>query len=466
MMAMGIWEIVIVFGLLAGGGSVDIVSTLPAKEYLKARDIEVSAEKLMELAVQTPDSGKKQFSQLMALSHLAAEPELIAKSPKMAEYRKTLSDIAGGKKAADAEGFAAEYAQRVLRTLSGEKAPPRQRRAWKDSLTFLPEKADMVGYMDAGSGGASMQKSAAFAGLLDVMPKEVKEQMWSAMEKVGNVRLETLGFTASFSPDSGRLTEFVVRATGKGNPEWILPLLPELKELNDKQRRDADGQTIRIFSTGPNTPVIALVGNREVIIAGVPPEFPPAKKAGRTGDEIMEALLAARGKQKSPLTGPLKADLEKVPADANVVFVGNIPPEKGPTPFPLPGKVIAFGKPFAGGIDLQISGVMGNDESAKEFVSQVGKFRDMGLDELKKMQGKPLPFPAPGININGMIGLLESVQLEAVGNEAKVRALVPDEMMSMAMMGFIVPFQVRAAAPPPPVPQPAVEEKKVEDKKK
>src|SRR4051794_27296380 len=109
MMAMGFAEILVIFGMLAGGGRVDIISTLPAKEYFKARDIEVSADKLMELAVQTPESGKKQFAQLMALSHLAGEPDLIGKSTKAAEYQKTLGDIASGTKAADPQGFAADY---------------------------------------------------------------------------------------------------------------------------------------------------------------------------------------------------------------------------------------------------------------------------------------------------------------------------------------------------------------------
>src|SRR5262249_52835806 len=141
MVGMGFAEILVIFGLLAGGGNVDIVSTLPAKEYFKARDIEVSAGKLMELGAENPASAKKQFAQLMALSHLASEPDLIGKSAKAAEYRKTLGDIASGTKAADPQGFASDYAKRVLRALSGEKAPAPARRAWKDGIKFLPENA-------------------------------------------------------------------------------------------------------------------------------------------------------------------------------------------------------------------------------------------------------------------------------------------------------------------------------------
>ena len=124
MVGLGFLEMIFPIALLVGGGSMDIVSSLPAKEYFKAREMEVSANRLMELAAQSPDSPKNQIGQLFALAHLANEPDLLKKSPKLAEHRRLLGEIAQGKKANDPNGFAVQYAERVLLALDGQQPPP------------------------------------------------------------------------------------------------------------------------------------------------------------------------------------------------------------------------------------------------------------------------------------------------------------------------------------------------------
>jgi hypothetical protein len=120
------------FGLLlwltmtgAGSGGIDIVSLIPPREYFKAREIEPSIEKLVELAGASPTSGKTQIAQLLALRLLATEAESLKKSPILAKTRELLQEIAHGRRAKDPTGFAPVYAKRALAALEGgkEEAP-------------------------------------------------------------------------------------------------------------------------------------------------------------------------------------------------------------------------------------------------------------------------------------------------------------------------------------------------------
>ena len=111
--------------IMAGGGNLELAAAVPTKEYFAARNIDLKVERLVELASQTPDSPKKQIEQLVALRHLTTDLDLLKKSEKLAAYRATLKEIADGKKAVDASGFAAEYAQKTLIALDGGKAPGR-----------------------------------------------------------------------------------------------------------------------------------------------------------------------------------------------------------------------------------------------------------------------------------------------------------------------------------------------------
>jgi hypothetical protein len=460
MMAMGGMELIMILGLLAGGGgSLDIVSALPAKEYFKARDIEVSADKLMELAVQEPDSAKKQFGQLMALSHLANDVELLKKSAKLAAQRKTLGDIAQGKKASDPNGFAASYAQKVLFVLDEQKPPATPKRSWKEGLKALPENASIVGFVDLATGQSAERKFPELNAIFDVLPQNDKETFWSAVEKIGNLQIDSLGFALAQNAAGDKIGEMVIRFTGKGNPDWLAAALNDLKEDTSKQRVGPAGEKVRILTAERDGPAIAIIGSTEVLIGGYPPEF--NRGAGKKNHaDVIDRLLAQRGKKSDgALQGVLKADFAKIPADANGLLVGNLPKEMREAPIPMPTKVLAHAKRIIGGIDVQASGAMADESGAKGLIDVIGKGRDQGLQELKKVQGQPLPIP--GLNIGSIISILESIQLQANGSEVQLRLLMPDDAMMMLPMGILMPIRaVRMAAPPAPVPVPVPVEKK------
>jgi hypothetical protein len=464
MMAMGGMELIFILGLLAGGGSLDIASSLPAKEYFKARDIEVSADKLMELAGQDPDTGKKQIGQLIALGHLAKEPDLLKKSDKLAQHRRLLGEIAQGKKANDPNGFSVSYAERVLLALDGQKPLPGAKRSWKEVAKFLPENASLIGLVDLASSQSPDRKLPDFGMLFEFLPQPDREAFWSTVEKLGNIQVDSFGFSLTNDAGDGKITEMVFRVTGRGNPDWLASVMTGVKEDKSKDHVGPNGEKMRVFTGDHDGPAIVILGSTEVLIGGYPPEFNRggANPAKKNHQEVLDRLLAQRAKAPlGPLQGRLKADLAKVPADANGFVVGAPIKDKGVAPFPMPNRVLAHAKRIAGGIDLQAQGAMADEKDAKSLIDTIAKGRDQGLQELNRLQGKPLPIP--GINVGVMIGMLENMQLQAKGSEAQLRILIPDEAMMTLPIAFALPL--RAVAAPPVKIEVKEEAKKVEEKK-
>ncbi len=460
---MASWGLIALLGLFAGGGSIDIVSSLPAKEYFKARDIEVSANRLMELAVQTPDTAKKQFAQLMALSHLASDIDLIKNSPNAADHRKKLGDITQGKLANDPSNFASSYARKVLLALDGQKDSVPAKRSWKEGLKYLPEKATMVGFVDLAAGNSPDRKFPDMGLIFGMMPKEAMDQFWNEVEKIGNLQIDSIGFGISGDEKGDKIAELMVRLTGRGNPEWLIAALTDYKEDKSKERVGPAGETIRVLTCNQDNPAITIIGSSEILVGGYPPEFNrgPAKK---NHQEILDRVLAQRGNKTSqgPLQGMLKADFAKVPADASTLVVGILPKEMRDGPMPMPMKVVAYGKRAAGGIDLQAFGALADEAAAKGFIEMVGKGRDEALQNLKQVQAQPMP-PIPGVNFGVMIGMIESLQLQSSGSEAQLRILIPDDASMMLPMMIGMPMAMRVRAVPPPAPPPPPQ--KVPDKK-
>jgi hypothetical protein len=446
MIGLGSIEMVVLLALFTGGGDLDIVSTLPAKEYFKARDVEISAERLMDLASQTPDTGKKQIAQLMALNLLANDTNLLKNAGKAAEYRKTLEDIAQGKKANDSSGFAAEYARRTLRALTGEKAPLLPRTAWKDAMKFLPGKASLVGFVDPAAGAPVGQDRPDFAAFFKMMPKDAHEAVWSGIEKTGNMKVDHFSFAVQLDPENGRMTEFVIRVVGKFNPEWLAASMPVHKEDKRKERTFPDGAKVR-FLIAEGSPAIALVGDRELLLGSYPLEF-TGRAVVKKGDnlEILERMLDLRGKGAGALGGNLNVDLATIPADANVVIVGDLPIEKNPGPVPAPLKFAVHAKRIVGGIDIHARGVMANEADAKTLLAAAGKLRDLGLQQMKNLQGQPGPFePA---HLAALMALVESIELQTKNHDVTVRAFVPEQtFMILPTFGAM---RWQAAPPPPP----------------
>lgn len=426
---------------LGGGGANDIVSVIPAKSYLTGRGIELSADKLMELAAQAPDSGKNQIQQLMALSYLASDIDLLKKSPKAKQHVAMLVNIGHHNTANDDNGFAAEYARKALAALTGQKAPQPNRTMWKDALKFMPEKATMIGFADFTGGAESPPPPQQVAGMLEMLPKQAQESIWTNIESIGNVRVDNVSFAMTFDAKTRRPADFLVRATGKFDPDRLIAAISsELKEDKDAKFPSlADGSKVRLLrGRGASDPVIVFVGNREILM-------------GDKDRETIDRCLKTRDTGAGALEGTLKADLAKVPADVNVVVVGELPNAGRPDPVPMPKNIIAHAKRIAGGTDLNARGFMANEDDAKTLIAFVGKMRDMGLQQLNQLQGQPLP--VPGLNVAAITGFLQSIELQVEGSDAKFRALVPEELLSTMPYFAVGARMARPVAPPPPPPQ-------------
>ena len=410
--------------IMAGGGNLDLVAAVPAKEYFAARNIDVKVERLMELAVQTPDSPKKQIEQLVALRHLTTNPDLLKKADKLADHRATLKEIAAGKKAADRSGFAAEYALKALAVLDGAKVlASRAPTSWKeDGLQFFPEGATLAGLFETRTAKTSEAPAPDLGPMLALMPKEMIEEAFTAAEKIGNVRLERVSFAYT---EGGAIH---ARILGKANPEWMASMFEKFGKIEETSA--ADGVKIRIIKFPNDAPAVAIVGDAEIWIAGFPPEV---RKKGVKAAEIdhrpaLDEMLALRSKPgKSVLQGGLKERFAKIPAEATSLLVGMVPKEMRQAPFPMPVMIEAHGVPSVGGLDLKITGEMEDEDKAKAFVQTVSQGRDAALKELAKLQGQPLPIP--GLNINTLINMLESIQIQPNGAAAQMRLLVPEEFM-------------------------------------
>lgn len=459
MMSMGGLEMVLLLGLFAGGGSLDVVSTLPAKEYLKHRKVELKADALMELAAETPDTGKKKIGQLMALSHLAADVGLLRQSENFAKHKAKLAEIADGKAAADKLGFSAEYARKVLRVLDGAKSPLPEKRSWKETVKFLPKDAALVGVVDF---VGPAKKLPGLDSLFSLMPENEQAGFWANVEKLGNVRIDSFAMALT-EPGNGKPAQMFLRFTGKADPHGILELMfPNYLEIiGNVDRKTPSGERYRLLRAPGDKgdgPALAIIGDTELLVGGYP--FVGGKK-NANHEEVLTSIIAQRG-NGSPLDGRLGADLARVPDDATGLAVGALMAQMKGAGMPFPDKILVHARRAVGGVDLNATGTMADVDEAKSIVMAVGAGRDLALKELVKLQGMPIPGLPPEININSIIGLLESVQLEAKGMDAQLRVLVPDETLSMLPTAFLIPMRAGRAAPPP-VPAPKVEE--VEKKK-
>ena len=136
----------LVVALLAGGANgSDLVSLVQPEHYFKSREVRVSIDSMIDVALTEPKTGKAQIMQLDALRYLADESAAFKKASNYASNREAIELIAEGKRAQDKLGFAKEYAQRTLDKLDGKK-PPEQKITpiRKDAFNWFPADSTLV----------------------------------------------------------------------------------------------------------------------------------------------------------------------------------------------------------------------------------------------------------------------------------------------------------------------------------
>jgi hypothetical protein len=437
-MAMAATPLVFLMALMGGGGA-DLVSALSAKDYFEVRQIEPTVDKLIELASADPKTGKAQLAQLFALKHLSAEVAELKKSPKIGEYRSLLRQIADGKKAADTCGFAAEYAGRVLTALDGGKGTISPRGSWQDGAAWIPGHVTLLAGFDSKDQKVGESSTPDLSMILKNMPKQVKEMMFDELDKVGNVRVERL--VAGMAPIGDDNAEMFVRLTGKANGKWLVDALGKFGEVTEKS---VAGRNVRILlPRGEGEPALAFIDDSELLIGGLANTSvrkprqgeAPEPKPNRTAQiEKMLALVGAGSASDNVMRGKLKDELAKVPAEARAIAVGTVPATMANgAPFPMPEKIFAHACRGPGGMDVRVKATMKGEGEAKQLVQTIAQGRDSTLKQIAQAKGN---LPA-GIDLTGVVSVLESIQIQSENASVQIQMLVPpNALSSMGMFGL------------------------------
>jgi hypothetical protein len=456
--------IALLAALCASEGPIDIVSLIPANEYFQSRGIDRTFDKLIELAGQTPSSGKEQIAQLLALRQIAADAKSIKQSPSLAATRALLEQIAQGKKANDPTGFAAEYAKQALMALDGRKLENGDADGWKDGAKWIPSDVTLFAAI-ASPGKRADQPHADASRLFSALPKEAKDELFKAAERLGNIRVEriVLGLRTM---EKDRI-EFFVRATGRGNADWLEKshggVEPRIK--GSVQERDGGpGRKIKVLLPlygGGAGPAIALVGNTDFLLAGSESMAPrnlggPAFVAPADDRSVNKMLALVTKPGATVLQSALKKDLAAIPDGATIVAAGEVPSwvRRG-APFPIPIRITAHAKPAANGLAVDVDALMEDEDSATTFVETIAKARATSMQQLEKLRDQQ---PIAGVDLDGLVAAVKSIRIEAKGRSVRAQALVPPSAIASALSCVrrttVRTVSVPGCAAPPPASSP------------
>jgi hypothetical protein len=435
-MAMfGPMEMLLLLLMSAAGQPTDLVSLLSPQDYFQTQGIEVSTDKLVELAAKDPVDGATQLAQLLALRSLAEDGNF-KKAANYQAQRQVVEDIAAGNKANDKTGFAKEYAQRALAQLDGVRPPAAAALgARADGLAWFPAAATVVAGIESRPAAMAAVSKSPAAEMLKAMPAMSKKEFYKVVGSLGNVRIERLTFAYVHEANSGRN---YLRLTGRFNPAWVAELL-KTTGMEAKERKNAGGASIIELGRVGRGPAIALIGDRDFVVAG--------SSRGDNDEEVLAQVLELREKNQANAAGRrLKTALDKIPAKAVGYLVGEFPEESRRTAGrefgAFPKSITAYIEKAAVGMDLIMHGTMDNDDQAKTFVETTSKLRMKGLDALQN----PPPVPIPGINIDNLKNMLNSLQIEGQGATVSMRMLLSNDALNM-LPYWMVPMRAEAVRP-------------------
>jgi hypothetical protein len=473
MMAFGAFEILILMFLGGGGLSTDLVSALDAKSYFQSRNVEVTTDKLVELATKDPTDGKTQIAQLLALRTLAEDAAKVKKAKNYQEILAKIEEVAEGKKAQDPQGFAAEYGKMAAVALGSRRVEPPvlempENSARQDAFTWFPDSVKIVAAMDFRSGqvlspdGGKAMRQMMFGGIF--FPGQALAEVANLADKFGNVRADRVAIAFTPDPQNPQHGRIYVRITGKGDPRRIVEVIKQegIKGTVVKELKGFRGQRVITVQPAQNRgPGMALVGDTDFLIAG----HDGGPQANQM--EVLDEVLAVRaGRAKNVLSGPLGASLKKLSPRANAVAAGELPDElrnglMQPPGFTVfPSRVLAEMIRNKNSAKVRWEGKLKDADDAKAFVADVDRLKKMGIEGLKEAKQKlPPGLPLPPKTFEILTKVLESVKAEARGAEAHGTVTVPVEALKL-----ITTFGALGAAAPPAVPAPPIPPPKVEAK--
>ncbi|HZZ80213.1 MAG TPA: hypothetical protein VFE62_16990, partial [Gemmataceae bacterium] len=324
MMAFGFVEI-LVLALLAGGmDNNELVAVVQPKDYFESRNVRMSIDSMIDVAIREPKDGKAQIMQLSALRYLMDESDAFKKASNYASNREAIEEIATGKRAQDKAGFSKEYAQRLLNKLDGKKATaPKKQPLRANAFEWFPDDISLAGALDLRGDGNSDSLKA----MLKMLPAREKHQLYAAIENIGNLRIDRVAFGYSDGAERGD-GRFYLRMTGKGSHDGLMQLLGQVDgRMQPTEIKPADGAKITLLQSPNNrTPSIVLVGDTDFLLVSAERAGPKARQ-----EDLVQAVLDVRAKKKtSAAEGPFKKRLAKLPEKAVGFVVGEFPgPLKG-----------------------------------------------------------------------------------------------------------------------------------------
>jgi hypothetical protein len=416
----------VMFVLLGfGSNSRDLVSYLNPDDYFASRKVDVRVEKLLELAAKSPETGKDQVMQLLAIRKLVANPDTARKDERV---RDLLTQILERKKGKDRLGFAEEYARQALARLDGKEAPAvtiPKASLRSEAFAWFPKDALIVMGFDARPvAGVPVPDTSTLQDLVTkYMRKGNMDKVFELAEKLGNLRFDRVSVAAAPNPMGGAEgrpnARIYVRITGKADHRRLVSFLSDEGKLNIvRQERGPDKELITSLSNEGRAPVIALVGDSDVLIAGYADD--------RKGDHmsVLREMLEVRGgQQRSIVAGPLGARLKKVHPQTFILTIGDISKDFGLGPMRVPGidgevalpkSVVAEVSRKAAGLDVTVEALMQNETDAERMREATQRTLREAIEDIRREAKRKPDVPQDLIEL--FTKTLESVKTSAKGS--------------------------------------------------
>src|SRR5262249_59640297 len=105
--------------------------------------------------------------------------------------------------------------------------------------------------------------------LVKALPAIFKEQLYKAIDDLGNVRIDRVAMAYGDNPQNNADSKIFMRATGKVNHKWLVAYVKKIApgNLQFKESKTPRGQVITQFSSPMDPPACALVCATEFLIA-------------------------------------------------------------------------------------------------------------------------------------------------------------------------------------------------------
>jgi hypothetical protein len=447
MMAMSGVEILIFMLFMTPG--CDLLSLADPADYFKSRNIAVSIDKMVDLATTPATDGKSQAAQLLALRYLAEDAAGVKKAKNFEEILKRMEEVAEGKKANDSLGFARDYARKTAIALGSQlkpmTPPAPQDSLTKDAMSWFPKGATIVLGADFrnSDGKENKEISELRTKLVKALPAIFKEQLYKAIDELGNVRIDRIAMAYCENAQNNADSKIFMRATGKVDHKRLVAYVKKIApgNLQFKESKTPRGQVITQFSAAMEPPAFAVVGDNEFVIAGW--ERPINNDSTKVLEEMLDVV---RGKAGNVLEGPLAAKLKLASPKAGGLIAGTIPESlhknfvNGPDAIKnFPREILVEMNQQDGALQFKAQAELPNAEDAKAFVTGAEALVKKGMDELKKNPMLPPNFPNPDKLIKGATDTLKSIKVEAKGKNITGSMTLSKEVI-IAYMDLMMTF--------------------------